>query len=107
VRALSLTAASLATAAFLAGCGGGGSTTSSTTTKAFDSAADVAYERAYTDCGSVSLADLANRYHVKGTDRDKVAIAVARYWAKQANAGAAGVEAGKEGCYDGYKAAAH
>jgi hypothetical protein len=106
VRALSLIAASLATAAILAGCGGGGGGTTTTGTRPFDPASDVAYERSYTDCGSVSISDLANRYHVK-QDRDKVAIAVGKYWAKRAHGGASAAEAGKEGCYDGYKAAGH
>ena len=88
----------------LAGCGGGGgSSTTGTTTRAFDPAADVTYSRSYTDCGSVKLADLASHYKVK-PERDKVALAVATYWAKQANGGDAAIEAGKEGCYDGFKA---
>jgi len=109
VRTLSLIAASLGAAALLAGCGGGGgggSTTATTTTHAFDPASDVTYERSYTDCGSVSLVDLGHRYKVK-PERDKVALAVATYWAKQANGGESAIEAGKEGCYDGYKAAGH
>jgi hypothetical protein len=104
VRALSLIAASLGTAAILAGCGGGGGGTTGTTTRAFDKAADVAYERSYTDCGSVKLVDLAHRYKVK-PEKDKVALAVATYWAGQAHGDASAIEAGKEGCYDGYKAA--
>jgi len=108
MRALSLLAASLGTAALLAGCGGGGgaATTSGTTTHAFNTAADAAYSRAYTDCGSTSIADLATRYKVK-PQRDKVAVAVATYWAAQAHGGDAALEAAKEGCYDGYKAAGH
>ena len=98
-------AASVATAAILAGCGSGGRSTT-TGTRPFDPASDVAYERSYTDCGSVSIADLASRYHVK-PDRDKVAAAVGEYWGKRAHGGAAAVEAGKEGCYDGYKVAGH
>jgi hypothetical protein len=107
VRTLSLVAASLGAAAMLAGCGSsGGSTTSGTTTHAFDPAADAAYSRSYTDCGSTKLADLATRYKVK-PQRDKVALAVAMYWAGQAHGGEAAIEAGKEGCYDGFKAAGH
>jgi len=107
VRALTLIAASLAAAAVLAGCGGGNSPGTTTThTGTFNPASDVAYERSYTDCGSVKIADLAQRYHVKD-DRDKVAIAVGKYWAKQAHGGAAAEAAGKEGCYDGYKIAGH
>jgi len=107
VRTLSLIAASLGAAALLAGCGGGGGGSSNaTTTHAFDPASDVTYERSYTDCGSVTLLDLAHCYKVK-PERDKVALAVATYWAKQANGGESAIEAGKEGCYDGYKAAGH
>jgi hypothetical protein len=104
VRALSLIAASLGAVAIFAGCGGGGGSTTGTTTHAFDQTADVVYGRAYTDCGSVKLVDLAHRYKVK-PEKDKVALAVATYWAGQAHGGATAIEAGKEGCYDGYKAA--
>jgi hypothetical protein len=104
MRTLSLIAASLGAAALLAGCGGGGSSNSGTTTHAFDPAADVTYERSYTDCGSVKLVDLAHRYKVK-PEKDKVALAVATYWAGQAKGGADAIEAGKEGCYDGFKIA--
>jgi hypothetical protein len=105
VRALSLIAASLGAAAILAGCGGGSSSGTTTThTSTFDQAADVTYSRAYTDCGSVKLVDLAHRYKVK-PERDKVALAVATYWAGQANGGDEAIRAGKEGCYDGFKAA--
>jgi hypothetical protein len=108
VRTFSLIAASLGTAALLAGCGGGGGgdTTSGTTTRKFDPAADVTYSRAYTDCGSVKLVDLAHRYKVK-PEKDKVVLAVAMYWAKQSHGGDLAVEAGKEGCNDGFKVAGH
>jgi hypothetical protein len=78
--------------------------TTSTATHAFSAAADVAYERSYTDCGSVAPSDLANRYHVKNK-KDLIVEAVAEYWAKQAHGGADAVEAGKEGCNDGFKIA--
>jgi len=106
VRSLPLIAASLGAAAVLAGCGGVGSNGGTTTTHTgtFNEATDVVYERSYTDCGSVKLIDLAHRYKVK-PEKDKVALAVATYWSGQAHAGDAGVEAGKEGCYDGYKIA--
>ena len=107
MRALSLIAASLGTAALLVGCGGGGGgDTTPTTTRKFDAASDVTYSRAYTDCGSVKIVDLAHRYKVK-PERDVVALAVAKYWADQAHGGDTAVEAGKEGCYDGFKAAGH
>ena len=108
MRAPLLLAASLGAAAALAGCGGGGggSTTTGTTSRAFDPTADVTYSRSYTDCGSVSLADLAHRYKVK-PERDTVALAVATYWAKQAHGGDTALAAGKEGCYDGFTAAGH
>ena len=108
MRSLPLIAASFAAAALLAGCGGGGSNDGTTTTHTgtFNEATDVVYERSYTDCGSVKLIDLAQRYKVK-PQRDKVAIAVARYWAGQAHGGNLAVEAGKEGCYDGFKSAGH
>ena len=107
MRSLLLIAASLGAAAILAGCGGGGSNGGTTThTSTFNQAADVAYSRSYTDCGSVKIVDLANRYHVK-PDRDKVALAVATYWAGQAHGDATAIEAGKEGCYAGYKVAGH
>ncbi len=106
MRSLPLMAASLGAAALLAGCGGGGSDggTTTTHTATFNEATDVVYERSYTDCGSVKLIDLAHRYKVK-PQKDKVALAVATYWSGQAHAGDAGVAAGKEGCYDGYKVA--
>jgi hypothetical protein len=109
MRALLLLAAFLGAAALLAGCGGGGGggeSTTGTTTRAFDPTADVTYSRAYTDCGSVNLVDLAHRYKVK-PQRDKVALAVATYWTKQAHGGDTALEAAKEGCYDGFKAAGH
>jgi hypothetical protein len=107
VRVLSLIAASLGAAAILAGCGGGGggSSTNGTTTHAFSAAADEVYSRAYSDCGSVKLLDLATRYKVK-PQKDKVALAVATYWAGLVHGGSDVIEAGKEGCYDGYKARA-
>jgi hypothetical protein len=105
VRGLPLIAASLGASALLAGCGGGGGgTTTGTTTHAFNAAADVTYERSYSDCGSVKLVDLAHRYKVK-PEKDKVALAVATHWATLAHGGADAIEAGKEGCYDGYKVA--
>jgi hypothetical protein len=107
VRALSLIAASLGAAALLAGCGGeGGGSTTTAPTRTFDPASDVTYSRAYTDCGSVKIVDLAHRYKVK-PKRDVVALAVAKYWADQAHGGDTAVEAGKEGCYDGFEAAGH
>ena len=106
MRSLSLIAASLGAAAILAGCGGSNNGTTTTHTSTFDPAADVTYSRAYTDCGSVKIVDLAQRYKVK-PQKDKVALAVATYWAKQAHGGDTAIEAGKEGCYDGYKAAGH
>ena len=105
MRALSLGAASLGAAAILAGCGsGGGGSSTTATTHAFNAAADAAYSRAYSDCGSTKLVDLASHYKVK-PEKDKVALAVAKYWAGQAHGGDAAVEAAKEGCYDGFKAA--
>ena len=105
MRSLSLIAASLGAAAILAGCGGGSNNGTTTThTSMFDPAADVTYSRAYTDCGSVKIVDLAQRYKVK-PQKDKVALAVATYWAKQAHGGDTAIEAGKEGCYDGFKVA--
>jgi hypothetical protein len=71
----------------------------------FDPASNTAYERSYTDCGSVALTDLANRYHAKRNET-AVSIAVGRYWAKQAHGTAAAAEAGREGCLDGFKARA-
>ena len=107
VRAFSLIAASVGAAALVAGCGGGGGdSTTSTPTRTFDPASDVTYSRAYTDCGSVKVVDLAHRYKVK-PQRDVVALAVAKYWAGQSHGGDDAVEAGKEGCYDGFKAAGH
>ena len=103
MRWLPAVAACLCVAALLAGCGGGGGSTT-TTVHAFNQAADVAYERSYTDCGSVKLVDLAHRYKVK-PQKDKVALAVATYWADQAHGDKDAIEAGKEGCYDGFKAA--
>jgi hypothetical protein len=106
LRALVLLTASIAAAALLAGCGGGGGTTTTATTGTvpFDPASNVTYERSYSDCGSVALTDLANRYHAK-RNKTAVSVAVGLYWAKQAGGGAAAAEAGREGCLDGFKAA--
>ena len=105
MRIAVLATASVAAAALLAGCGGG--TSSTTTTKQpFDKNANGAYEKAYEDCGSVQISDLANRYHVK-PNRDKVATAVGLYWAGRYGGGSTVEAAAKEGCYDGYKAAGH
>jgi hypothetical protein len=106
LRFFTLLAASAAAAAVLAGCGGGGKTTTSATTGTvpFDPASNVTYERSYSDCGSVKLTDLANRYHAK-RNKTAVSVAVGAYWAKQAGGGAAAAEAGREGCLDGFKAA--
>jgi hypothetical protein len=105
MRLALLSAASLAAAALLAGCGGSGSSTT-TTKQPFDAKANGAYEKAYEDCGSVAISDLASRYHVK-PNRDKVALGVAKYWAGRYGGGSNVEEAAKEGCYDGYKAAGH
>jgi hypothetical protein len=100
LRSLSLLAASLAAAALLAGCGGGSSTTTAPTST-FDEASNSAYERSYSDCGSVKLVDLAHRYKVK-QNKDAVATAVGKYWADRAGGGAAAADAGKQGCEDGF-----
>lgn len=106
MRLLSLLSASIAAAALLAGCGGGGGTGSGTTgTVPFDPASNTAYERSYTDCGSVQLDDLANRYHAKH-NKTAVSVAVGKYWADQAHGTDAAAEAGREGCLDGFQAAA-
>ncbi|MBA3718163.1 MAG: hypothetical protein H0W87_08060 [Actinobacteria bacterium] len=105
MRPFSLISASFAAAALLAGCGGSSApTTQSTPTQTTSAAANAAYERSYTDCGSIQLVDLAQKFHVK-RNKDAVAIAVGRYWAKRARGGADAEAAGTEGCHAGFAAA--
>jgi hypothetical protein len=86
--------------ALVAGCGS--SKKSSSTPTATTTAADnTIYERAYTECASTSLADLAGKYKVANTTPDNVAKAVGASWSDRYNGGDTGTRYGEAGCHDG------
>jgi ABC-type uncharacterized transport system auxiliary subunit len=99
VRLGTLLAACAAAVLIVAGCGG--SKSKPTPTHTTSAAANTAYERAYSECASTRLVDLAARYNLK-QNKNAIATAVARAWAKRTGGGADAVAAGKAGCKDGY-----
>jgi|SRR5919198_3251595 hypothetical protein len=91
-------------ASILAGCGSSGSSsraTSRPTTRVSPQQEEI-YDRAYTECSSISLALLATKYHVK-PERDAIVRAVSHAWAQRFGAGARGVAIGAAGCRDGFE----
>lgn len=86
----------------LAGCGGsknGNDTTGQSTT--VSAAANTAYERAYSECASTRMVDLAHKYNAK-QNKNLIAIAVGRSWAKKAGGGKEAERTGITGCHDGF-----
>ena len=100
MRAPGALAGCLAAAALLAGCGGSKQPTTTAPTT-ISAAANTAYERAYTECASTRLVDLAHKYNVK-QDRSAIATAVAKFWARQVGGAPDAVAAARAGCEDGY-----
>jgi hypothetical protein len=86
----------------LVGCGSSkkSSSTASTKTTAAD---NTIYERAYTECASTSLADLAGKYKVASTTPGNVAKAVGAAWSDRYGGGETGTKYGEAGCHDGLK----
>ena len=87
-------------AGLLAGCGS--SKKSDTTPPATTTAADnTIYERAYSECASTSMANLAGKYHVASKTPDNVAKAVGAGWSDRYGGGDTGTRYGEAGCHDG------
>jgi hypothetical protein len=100
VQRLALLVVIVLAAGLVAGCGS--SKKSSSTPTATTTAADnTIYERAYTECASTSLADLAGKYKVANTTPDNVAKAVGASWSDRYNGGDTGTRYGEAGCHDG------
>ena len=88
-------------AVLLAGCGGK-KTTSTTSSGPITSASDNAiYERAFSECSSTSMKDLAGKYHVATVTPDNVAQAVGAAWSDRFHGGSRGTAIGISGCHDG------
>jgi Flp pilus assembly protein TadD len=86
----------------LAGCGSSKSSSpasSRSTTRASPTQEEI-YDRSYTECSSVSLSQLATKYHVK-PNRDAIVRAVSRAWSQRFGGGVRGVQIGAAGCRDG------
>jgi hypothetical protein len=70
----------LACAALVAGCGGDDDDADSARTTP-EEVRTAIYERAFSECGSESVADLAGKHHV-AKNAAAVSTAVARFWAE-------------------------
>ena len=101
VQRLAVIAVIALAAGLLAGCGG--SKKSSTPPATTTAADNTIYERAYTECASTSLANLAGKYHVASTTPDNVAKAVGAGWSDRYGGGDTGTRYGEAGCRDGLK----
>ena len=85
----------LACAAFAAGCGGGDDNDATQTTPS--NVRNAVFERAYTECGSESLAELAGKHNVSRNSAS-VSTAVGEFWAEQFGGHEDAVREGKLGC---------
>jgi hypothetical protein len=59
------------------------------------------YERAYSECSSTKLENLAGKYHVAQPTVDNVSRAVGAAWSDRFNGGQSGQQIGESGCRDG------
>ena len=88
----------------LAGCGSSSKKSSSTTASSapVTSASDNAiYERAFTECSSTPIKQLAGKYHVATTTPANIAHAVGAGWSDRFHGGSKGTAIGTSGCHDG------
>ena len=60
------------------------------------------FERAYSECASFPLADLAGKYKVAKRTKKAVAEGVARGWVKFFEAGPDAIPEGRSGCLGGF-----
>ena len=61
------------------------------------------FERAYSECASTELADLAGKYKIAETTEETVATGVARGWVKFFDAGEDAIPEGRSGCLMAFK----
>lgn len=91
----------LACAALVAGCGGdddGGDDGDRTTPEA---ALNSVYERAFSECGSETVAELAGKYNVSKNSA-AVSTAVGVFWAEQAGGFEDAARVGKSACLQSF-----
>jgi hypothetical protein len=84
----------LACAALVAGCGGGDSDETQTTPS---DVRTLVFERAFSECGSESLEELAGKHNVS-RNTAAVSTAVAQYWAERFGGYEDAIRDGKRGC---------
>jgi hypothetical protein len=86
----------LACAALVAGCGGGDDDAAETETTPSDVRTAV-YERAFSECGSETIEELAGKHNV-ARNSAAVSTAVAQFWAEQFGGHEDAVREGKLAC---------
>jgi hypothetical protein len=86
----------LACAALAAGCGGGDDDSAVTQTTPAD-VRNAVFERAFSECGSESLEELAGKHNVDGNTAD-ISTAVGEYWAAELGGYEDAEREGKLGC---------
>jgi hypothetical protein len=86
----------LACAAFVAGCGGGDDDASETQTTP-SNVRNAVFERAFSECGSETIKELAGKHNV-ARNSAAVSTAVAEYWAEQYGGLEDAVREGKIAC---------
>lgn len=84
-----------ACAALVAGCGGSDDAADTETTP--NDVRTAIFERAFSECGSESIKELAGKHNVAGNSA-AVSTAVAQYWAEQFGGGEDAVREGKLAC---------
>ena len=92
---LTVGAVVLACAAILAGCGGDDNSESAPTTP--DNVRNAIFERAFSECGSQTIAQLAGKHNV-APNSAAVSTAVARFWAEQLGGHEDAIREAKLGC---------
>jgi hypothetical protein len=88
----------LACAALVAGCGGGDDDSAPNPDETTPADVTTAmYERAFSECGSETIAELAGKHNV-AKNSAAVSTAVALYWAEQFGGGEDAIREAKLGC---------
>jgi hypothetical protein len=101
VQRLLLVAVLVLAVALLAGCGSKKSSSNTTFTGTTTAADNTIYERAYSECASTSLKELAGKYQVANPTANAVSKAVGAAWSKRYHGGDTGTTIGESGCQDG------